>query len=806
MAQKNYVEMVYEVFGAAKRAGIWHLYSEEEHSDGRIIRVKGQDLINFGSCSYLGLDQDMRLKQGTIDAVLKYGTQVSSSRAYLSSGLYLELEELFRQIFGGHIVIAPTTTLGHLSSLPIIIESNHAVILDQSVHASIQSAVSYTKSKPGNSNLEVRTIRNNRLDLLEEEIKELRQKHKVIWYCADGIFSMYGAECPIIELYALMDKYEELHLYIDDAHGMSWAGKHGSGFVLSKVKLHERLVLTTSLHKAFGSVGGVIVCPTARMADRIKTCGDALCFSGPINPPMLGAGIASAKIHLSDEIYDMQNKLRLRTDLINQLITKFNLPTLEINNSPIKFIGMGQPQLGYNMVKRLMKDGFYVNLAIYPAVPVKCTGLRICSTLHQTMSDTENLMEAVNYHFPKVIEEENWTRNKIQRAFKLPLLGDDGDETKFLFHENLKLRKERTIMNISKEEWNSVFVNRGAFDWDGIKLLEDTFTKNPDEENNWQFYYYMIYDKNGRLLLATFFTLGIWKDDMFASEQQSINIEKGRLNDKYYLSSKVLAMGSLITEGEHLFLDKSHEQWKEALQLLLRRVSNDREECGAKSVVIRDIPAGDRVLHEYLLDQGFFPYQLPDNNIIEDLSWSSMDEFLAPLSKNAKRHLNRHVLKYEHCYEVEVVKQATDAEIDDWYALYTNVKSKSLVLNTYDLPKKLFRHFLEYPGWEVISLKLKPEFDPRSDRKAVAIIVSYKNGDLYSPLLVGLDYTYLLEYECYRQALFQAIKRAKQLDCKQICLAFTAAYEKSRFGAKQIPTLIYMDSQDNFAFSQMAIA
>ena len=37
---------------------------------------------------------------------------------------------------------------------------------------------------------------------------------------------------PFEELKSLLDKYLEFHLYIDDAHGMSWTGKNGAGIAI----------------------------------------------------------------------------------------------------------------------------------------------------------------------------------------------------------------------------------------------------------------------------------------------------------------------------------------------------------------------------------------------------------------------------------------------------------------------------------------------------------------------------------------------------------------------------------------------
>ena len=38
-----------------------------------------------------------------------------------------------------------------------------------------------------------------------------------------------------------------------------------------------------------------------------------------------------------------------------------------------------------------MNDGFYVNLAMFPAVPDICTGVRFTITLHHTKEEAEEL-------------------------------------------------------------------------------------------------------------------------------------------------------------------------------------------------------------------------------------------------------------------------------------------------------------------------------------------------------------------------------------------------------------------------------
>src|SRR4051794_5894079 len=158
----------------------------DECLDGRTLTIEGAPRINFGSCSYLGLELDPRMKQATIDAVMRYGTQFSSSRAYMSSPQYVELEALLSEMFGGYAIATPTTSLGHLAALPVIVESGAAMILDPQAHPSVQIGANELRLKGTTGEV----IRHNNMDKLEAMIQRLTPQHKQIWYAADGVYSM----------------------------------------------------------------------------------------------------------------------------------------------------------------------------------------------------------------------------------------------------------------------------------------------------------------------------------------------------------------------------------------------------------------------------------------------------------------------------------------------------------------------------------------------------------------------------------------------------------------------------------------
>ncbi|HMT28457.1 MAG TPA: pyridoxal phosphate-dependent aminotransferase family protein, partial [Bacteroidia bacterium] len=282
------LEIINDTAISSRELGIIHLSDENDLLDGRHVTVKGNEMINFGTCGYMGLEMDDRLKHGVIDAVQKYGTGFASTRAYITVKLYEEIESLLAKIFEKPVVLLANVTLSHISNIPILIGDDDAVILDTQVHDSVQTAVQLLKSR----NVHVDIIRHNRIDLLEEKINELKGKYKKIWYMPDGVYSMFGDCAPMKEIVSLLDKHDQFHLYVDDTHGMSFAGKNGAGYVLSEVPFHDKMILVTSLNKAFGASGGVTVFPNEKMRDLVRNCGRPFIFSGPIPPPMLGAAIA----------------------------------------------------------------------------------------------------------------------------------------------------------------------------------------------------------------------------------------------------------------------------------------------------------------------------------------------------------------------------------------------------------------------------------------------------------------------------------------------------------------------------------
>jgi 7-keto-8-aminopelargonate synthetase-like enzyme len=400
----------------AKSLGIGLLDAEDTRLDGRTVRVGGRSLLNFCSCSYLGLELDPRLIEGAIDATRRFGTQFSVSRAFVSAPPYSELEGLLSEITRGPTLVLPSTTLATAAALPSLVGDGDAVLLDQQVHMSVQM-VAPTLEWAG---VHIERVPHARMDQLETRLRELEARHRRVWFLIDGVYSMHGDLAALGELQWLLERHPALQLYVDDAHGTSWTGRNGRGHALESLPRRDRVIVALSLNKSFGAGGGALVFPDESTRQRVRHTSAPTNFTGPLQPPMIGAALASARIHASDEIDRLQGELRYLVEHVNDRAVELGLPLLHHETVvPIRFIGLGPQAASTALATHLMERGLLTSCALFPAVPPHQTGIRFTVTRHHELADLDMLLETIADFLPEALARGNTDRAAVDRVFGL---------------------------------------------------------------------------------------------------------------------------------------------------------------------------------------------------------------------------------------------------------------------------------------------------------------------------------------------------------------------------------------------------
>jgi predicted N-acyltransferase len=253
-------------------------------------------------------------------------------------------------------------------------------------------------------------------------------------------------------------------------------------------------------------------------------------------------------------------------------------------------------------------------------------------------------------------------------------------------------------------------------------------------------------------------------------------------------------MGTPLTEGSHLYLDRSKD-WKNILLILLNEVGREQEKNNIGTLCLRDFPHDDTDIIAFFQAHGFLKMSLPDTHVM-DVNWNTEQEFLEQFNSREKWYLKDNVLKYEDLFITEIVKKPTKGQIDKWYGLYKNVKDKSFDLNTFALPKKVFENMINCPFSEIIQLKL------RNPEKVVGVSFNFKTANNnFCGVLMGLDYHYLTSHAVYKQTLYQSILRAGAIGSRKMFLGFMSSQIKKKFGATAISQIGFIQMQDHYSWS-----
>jgi 7-keto-8-aminopelargonate synthetase-like enzyme len=206
---------------------------------------------------------------------------------------------------------------------------------------------------------------------------------------------MFGDFAPFKGLAALLDRWPQLRLYVDDAHATGWLEAHGRGGALAALGHRSEVVVALSLNKSFAAAGGALALPDENARNRVRRCGGPMIFSGPIQPPMLGAAVASAEIHLTESHAAAQAELLSRIDHAFARADALGLPLGTRDRTPIFFTPCDSTDEAFDYARAVQRKGFWVCPSTFPAVPINRPGVRFTITMHNEREDIDGLIDAL---------------------------------------------------------------------------------------------------------------------------------------------------------------------------------------------------------------------------------------------------------------------------------------------------------------------------------------------------------------------------------------------------------------------------
>lgn len=371
------------------RYEIW--YNVAEKQNGTRVTVEGKEMVMLASNEYLGLYDHPKVIEAGTKALKEWGAGTMGARsANGGRRFHLELEERLADFLGKEAChVSSAGYLSCMSSITGFAQRGDVVLVDKNMHSSVWDGIRLSMA-------EVERFSHNRPEHLRSLIKELDPNAAKI-IAIEGIYSMEGHICDLPKFVDIAEENDGF-LIMDDAHGLGVLGNHGRG-TADHFNLVDRVdIITGSLSKSLGSIGG-FVAGDKEAIDYLRTHSKQVIFSAALSPCQAAA--AQAALQVMQDEPEWLESLWSNTRRYKRFLDDLGLDTWESETPAIPII-IGDREKAYYFWKRLKEKGVFAIFATAPGVPPGKDLVRTAISARHDDADFEIIENAIRYAADKL--------------------------------------------------------------------------------------------------------------------------------------------------------------------------------------------------------------------------------------------------------------------------------------------------------------------------------------------------------------------------------------------------------------------
>lgn len=340
----------------------------------RVLRVRppvGAEL-DLASNDYLGLSQHPAVLDGGVEALRTWGAGAGGSRLVTgNTELHEEFEaELARFTGAESALVFSSGYTANLGALVALSGSGSLIVSDALSHASLVDACRLSRARV--------TVAPHRDVAAVEAALVARSEERAV-VVTESVFSTDGVLAPLRELHEVCRKHGAL-LLVDEAHGIGVRGTGGQGLLFeSGLAGAPDVIMTTTLSKALGSQGGVVLGPEAVRAHLIDAARPFI-FDTGLAPAAVGAALAALRVLVAEP--QRAAAVLTRAAELAQICDVAEDPT-----SAVVSVILGEPEVAMAAAAGCLDRGVRVGCFRPPTVPAGTSRLRL--TARASLTDDE---------------------------------------------------------------------------------------------------------------------------------------------------------------------------------------------------------------------------------------------------------------------------------------------------------------------------------------------------------------------------------------------------------------------------------
>jgi 8-amino-7-oxononanoate synthase len=342
----------------------------------RTRRPVGAEL-DLASNDYLGLSQHPDVIAGGVTALRTWGAGSTGSRLVTGN---TELHEEFERALAGFVgaesaLVFSSGYTANLGAVVALSGPGALLVSDALTHASLVDACRLSRAR-------VAVTPHRDVAAVEAALAARDEERAVV--LTDSVFSADGVLAPLRALHDVCRRHGAL-LIVDEAHGLGVRGRGGRG-LLDEAGLAGApdVVMTTTLSKALGSQGGVVLGPAA-VREHLVDAARPFIFDTGLAPAAVGAALAALRVLIA-EPWRAQAVL----DRAGELAAVCDVP--ERPESAVVSVILGAPDVALAAAAACLERGVRVGCFRPPSVPAGTSRLRL--TARASLSADEMALAA----------------------------------------------------------------------------------------------------------------------------------------------------------------------------------------------------------------------------------------------------------------------------------------------------------------------------------------------------------------------------------------------------------------------------
>ncbi|XP_062891413.1 5-aminolevulinate synthase, erythroid-specific, mitochondrial-like isoform X2 [Mobula hypostoma] len=362
----------YRVFKTVNRKAAEYPFAEHYAKP----TAEGHDVSVWCSNDYLGMSRHPRVLKAIMETLQQHGAGAGGTRNISGTSkfhvdLERELASLHRKdaalLFSSCFVANDSTLFTLAKMLP-----GCEIYSDAGNHASMIQGIR-------NSRVPKFVFRHNDAQHLEQLLRQSDPKTpKIVAF--ETVHSMDGAICPLEELCDVAHRYGAI-TFVDEVHAVGLYGIQGAGIGERDGVLHKLDIVSGTLGKAFGCVGGYIA-STAALVDAVRSFAAGFIFTTALPPMALAGALESVRTLRGQEGRLLRRAHQRNVRYLRQLLVDAGLPVINCPSHIIP-IRVGDAAKNTKISDVLLSQhGIYIQAINYPTVPRGEELLRLAPSPH----------------------------------------------------------------------------------------------------------------------------------------------------------------------------------------------------------------------------------------------------------------------------------------------------------------------------------------------------------------------------------------------------------------------------------------